>query len=251
MTDKTTENNKLDIQNRQDAVDAEIVDKYLINNSNSKKINPAYYIDQKASRKKKLKTCNRETVQIEVKPKNNLVIQLNTAAFQFIVQKMLSFLIQNEQLEIEMKQTMDTMQNITQDTFKTYSKQSNRRSKHDYTINCYRTTLNILINGPGVPKLINNELKLIAKILEDNKIQINTQNIQLKSILSNITTDTSHKESKSNTTTNTMSETITCIGEKDKIEQNQEQNTETKTNQCNNKYLNENEIQNTSCENRQ
>ena len=96
MTDKATENNKLDIQNSQDAVDAEIVDKYLINNSNSKKINLAYYTDQKASLKKKLKACNRETVQIEVKPKNNLVIQLNTAAFQFIIQKMLPFLIQNE-----------------------------------------------------------------------------------------------------------------------------------------------------------
>ena len=47
------------------------------------------------------------------------------------------------------------------------------------------------------------------KKLEDNKIQINTQNIQLKSILSNITTDTSHKESNSSTTTiNTMNETI-------------------------------------------
>ena len=78
-----------------------------------------------------------------------------------------------------------------------------------------------------------NELKLIAKILEDNKIQINTQNIQLKSILYNITTDASHKESKSNTTTNTMNETKTCIGESDKNEEIQEQNTEAKTNQCN------------------
>ena len=147
-----------------------------------------------------------------------------------------------------MKQTMDTVQNITQDKFKIYSKQSNRRSKHDYTINCYRTTSNILINGPRVPKFINNELKLIVKILKDNKIQINIQNIQLKSILSNITADTSHKESKSNTTTNTMSETITCIEENDKIEQNQEQSTETKTNQCDNRYLNENENQNKSCE---
>ena len=106
MAGKTS--NNIDIQNRQDAIEADIVDKYLINNLNRKKINLDYYIDQKASLKKKLKACNRETVQIEVKPKNNLVIQLNTAAFQFIVQKMLPFLIQNEQLEIEMKQTMVT-----------------------------------------------------------------------------------------------------------------------------------------------
>ena len=33
-----------------------------------------------------------------------------------------------------------------------------------------------------------------------------------------------------------MNETITCIGENDKSEQTQEQNTETKINQCNNKH---------------
>ena len=72
---------------------------------------------------------------------------------------------------------------------------------------------------------MNNDLKLTVKILEDNKIQINTQDTQLKSILYNTTMDTSHEESKSNTTTNTADETKTCIGESDKNEQKQEQNT--------------------------
>ena len=45
-------------------------------------------------------------------------------------------------------------------------------------INCYQTTSNILINAPGIPKFMTNELKSVVKILEDNKIQIiNTQNI--------------------------------------------------------------------------
>ena len=90
MADKT--NSKIDKPNRQDAIEADIVDKYLFNNLNRKKINLDYYIDQKASLKKKLKACNRETVQTELKPENNLVIQLNTAAFQFIVQKCCLFL---------------------------------------------------------------------------------------------------------------------------------------------------------------
>ena len=51
-----------------------------------------YYIDQKASLKKKLKACYREAVQIKVKPKNNLVMQLNTAAFQFLYKKCCLFL---------------------------------------------------------------------------------------------------------------------------------------------------------------
>ena len=90
MADKT--NIKIDIQNRQDAIEADIVDKYLINNLSREKINIDYYIDQKASLKKKLQTWNSETEQIEVKPKNNLVIQLNTAAFQYIAQKCCLFL---------------------------------------------------------------------------------------------------------------------------------------------------------------
>ena len=118
MADKT--NRKIDKPNRQYA---NIVDKYLFNNLNRKKIDLDYYIDQKASLKKKLKACNREAVQIEVKPKNNLVIQVNTAAFQFTVKKMLPFLIQNEQL-IEIKQTLDAMQNIIQDTFKYIANQT-------------------------------------------------------------------------------------------------------------------------------
>lgn len=39
MADKTTDNNKIDIQNRQSAIDAEIVDTYLLKNPNSKKKN--------------------------------------------------------------------------------------------------------------------------------------------------------------------------------------------------------------------
>ena len=59
MADKI--NNKIDTQNREDAIEADIVDKYLINNLNRKKINLDYCIDQKASLKKKLKSCKRET----------------------------------------------------------------------------------------------------------------------------------------------------------------------------------------------
>ena len=56
MAEKT--NIKIDIQKRQDAIEADVVDKYLVNNLNRKKINLDYYIDQKASLKKKLKACN-------------------------------------------------------------------------------------------------------------------------------------------------------------------------------------------------
>ena len=49
MADKT--NNKIDKQNRQDAIKVDIEDKYLINDLNRKEINLDYYMDQKASLK--------------------------------------------------------------------------------------------------------------------------------------------------------------------------------------------------------
>ena len=49
MADKT--NNKIDKQNRQDAIKADIEDKYLINDLNRKEINLDYHMDQKASLK--------------------------------------------------------------------------------------------------------------------------------------------------------------------------------------------------------
>ena len=62
--------------------------------------------------------CYRETVQLQVKRKNNLVIQLNAAAFQFIVQKMLPYSKRTTRNR-EMNQTLllDAMQNIVQDIF--------------------------------------------------------------------------------------------------------------------------------------
>ena len=126
----------------QDAIEADIVDKYLINSWNRKKINQDYYIDQKASLKKKLKACNRETVQIEVKPKN-----LQTFKIYSKQQQKVKAWLYNQLLSNHIKHT-------------------------------YKWTMS--------SKVYEQWTKLIAKILEGNKIQINTQNIQLKPILYNI-----------------------------------------------------------------
>ena len=60
-----------------------------------------------------------------------------------------------------------------------------RISKCSYTINCYRTTSNILINGPYIDNFLSNETKTVTDILEQEKIQIQSTNSHLKKILSN------------------------------------------------------------------
>ena len=83
--------------------------------------------------------------------------------------------------------SIDAAKNIPQDTIKIFKNQnSQRRSKHSYTINCYRTTSNILIN---FDRFLSNEMKTVIDILEQNKIQIQSTNSNLKKILSNTITN--------------------------------------------------------------
>ena len=60
-----------------------------------------------------------------------------------------------------------------------------RRSKCSNTINCYRTTSNILINGPYIDSFLSNEMKAIIDVLEKSKMQIRSTNSHLKKIFSN------------------------------------------------------------------
>ena len=62
-----------------------------------------------------------------------------------------------------------------------------RRSKCSNTINCYRTTSNLLINGPYIDSFLSNEIKEIIDVLEKSKIQIQSTNSHLKKIFSNAT----------------------------------------------------------------
>ena len=77
MAKNPIDNKKIDIPNRQDAIDAEIVDKYLINNSHSKNINLACYIDQKAS----LKKISNLVTEKQCKQKLNLKKISNTTKY--------------------------------------------------------------------------------------------------------------------------------------------------------------------------
>ena len=103
-----------------------------------------------------------------------------------LIQKLIPFLLKQQNTKIEIAQSMDAAKNITQDTMKVFKNQNIERiSKCSYTINCYRTTSNILINGPYIDNFLSNETKTVTDILEQNKIQIQSTNSHLKKILSN------------------------------------------------------------------
>ena len=79
----------------------------------------------------------------------------NRLPTSLIESKLIPFLLKQQNIKIEI---MDAGKNITQDTIKVFKNQIiQRRSKYSCTINCGRTTSNILINGPYIDSFLSNE----------------------------------------------------------------------------------------------
>ena len=178
-----------DIQGLSENEDIKVIEDYTTS-VRTNRVNLQYYLSPKIALQKKLKACARDIVNIQVKSRNNVVIQLNTAAYQLLIQKLIPFLLKQQNTKIEIAQSMDAAKNITQDTIKDFKNQNiQRRSKCSYTISCYRATSNILINGPYIDNFLSNEMKTVIDILEQNKIQIQSTNSHLKRILSSAVTN--------------------------------------------------------------
>ena len=179
-----------DIQGLSEIEDIKVIEDYTTS-VRTNRINLQDYLSPKIALQKKLKACDRDIVNIQVKSRNNVEIQLNTAAYQLLIQKLIPFLLKQDNTKIEIVQSMDAAKNITQDTIKVSKNQNiQRRSQCSHTINCYWTTSNIiLVNSPYIDNFQSNEMKTVIDILELKKIQIQSTNSHLKKILSNAVTN--------------------------------------------------------------
>ena len=115
----------------------------------TERVNLNYYLNEQHIIQKQLQVCDTQIANTETKPNKNVVIKLSTAAFQFLIKELLPYFL-SKQIRIGIKQSKDALKNVTQVTIKVFHKTSNRQTKHSYTINCYRTTSNILVNGPDI-----------------------------------------------------------------------------------------------------
>ena len=82
----------------------------------------------------------------------------NRLPTSLIESRLIPFLLKQQTIKIEITQSMDGGKNITQDALKVFENQIiQRRSKYYFTINCCRTTSNILINGPYIDSFLSYE----------------------------------------------------------------------------------------------
>ena len=115
----------------------------------TEKVNLNYYLSEQHIIQKQLQVCDTQIANTETKPNKNVVIKLSTAAFQFLIKELLPYFL-SKQIRIGIKQSKDALKNVTKFTIKIFHKTSNRQTKHSYTISYYRTTSNILVNGPHI-----------------------------------------------------------------------------------------------------
>ena len=126
-----------DIQGLSENEDIKVIEDYTTS-VRTNRINLQYYLSAKIVLQQKLKACDSNIVNIQVKSKNNVVIQLNTATHQLLIPKLIPFLLKQQNTKVEFAQSLDAAKNITQDTIKVLKNENIQiRSKYSYTINYY------------------------------------------------------------------------------------------------------------------
>ena len=122
-----------------------------------------YKLNMEAALAKKLKACDRVAYESEIKNGCG-VITLSTAGFEIFKGKVLSYLEHKPEYSMTVEFLRDKCGNITQDIVRVKKAQDGReQSEMDalFTINMYRTTGRIMINGPSYRRFTDWDLPVI------------------------------------------------------------------------------------------
>ena len=124
---------------------------------------------------KKIRSCRQETLAVKLEEGNNLRIHCSTTAFE-TVRKVIGSQIENSST-LEYLSNEDLKGNIYSEVVKVKEKSNTtRRNKRDlFTVNIYRTTSSLLINGPQVQKFIQEILPAIQTWAQHNGTVIRIQ----------------------------------------------------------------------------
>ena len=136
-----------------------------------------YTINEKASIKKKIKSCGEVPLQIKMEKGNNLRIFCSTTTFENIRQTNIETISSNYALE--KTDNRDISDKVVIETIKTKEKNA-RRALAKFVTNIYRTTSTLLINGPQVQRFVREILPVLQSWADQNekKIDICDQNLE-------------------------------------------------------------------------
>ena len=148
-----------------------------------------YALDVEKTLKKKIEASLREAITIELKDEN-LVITLSSGALDVVMYAINERFVQDgpnnsSDFHAEITTKKDAVGATESDCLKIFKgrKSSSTRKQSSYkrpsfTINVYRTTCRILVNGPELTYFVDHELPSIVSIIDFAKNSVQTRNEQ-------------------------------------------------------------------------
>ena len=130
----------------------------------SRRVN--YTINEKKAIKKKIKSCREVALKIKMEKGNNLRIFCITIAFENIRKIIIGTVARNYILE--MTENKDISEKVIIEITKTKERNA-RRARPTFVINIYRTTSNLLINGPQVQRFAREILAVLQSWADQNE----------------------------------------------------------------------------------
>ena len=137
----------------------------------------SYTLDMKTALTKKRDACDRAAFSLVLK--NNCgIITLSTAAFELFRSEVSKYLTTKSDYAVHVELLYDQAGSITQDIIKVKANQ--KKLQPLFTINCYRTTGRIMVNGPAFKQFTECDLPLIKEIVvgSEDLIQEKDQHIK-------------------------------------------------------------------------
>ena len=149
-----------------------------------------YKLNMEAALTKKLKACDRAMYKSELK-NSCMVITLSTAAFEFFKGEVLSYLQCKPEYAVKEEQVLDQCKNITQDIVRVMKQKEGKDSAEMgplFTINMYRTTGRIMVNGPSFQQFTDWDLPLIERKIVAAENEICYANDHIRECIKDIAT---------------------------------------------------------------
>ena len=141
-----------------------------------------FQLNKQRTLDKKIKACNNtQKLTITMENGNNLRILCSTTTFEQI-RNLIDNAIQASGYNIEKVEDEDQDGQIFRDTIKVKEKES-RRNRAIYTINMYRTTSSMVVNGPQVQKFVQETIPVIQSWAQENEEVINMGDKYLEKML--------------------------------------------------------------------
>lgn len=125
-----------------------------------------YALNRRKCLAKKIDACDRPCVSLVIKPGGNGVIEYSTLGFELVRTILMDFYLQCKQYHVDIVQKTDENNCIENDKVSIHLKtKAGNKGKYQYTVNFYRTTCKVLINGSQFSKFLTQDYPKIETIL--------------------------------------------------------------------------------------